>query len=99
MIKFGGLRFFVYFCSRIINNNNMSTATVESSIYTLQIPVADQSFFKSLVKKMGWTAKKKPAPVSKIPSATLAAVKEARSGKDAGKVNTESLESFIKSME
>ena len=77
----------------------MSTAMVESNIYTLQIPVADQSFFKSQVKKMGWTAKKKPAPVSKIPSATLAAVKEARSGKDAGKVNTESLESFIKSME
>ena len=63
MIKFGGLRFFVYFCSKIINNNNMSTAMVESNIYTLQIPVADQSFFKSLVKKMGWTAKKTPAPV------------------------------------
>ena len=76
----------------------MSTATVESNIYTLQIPVADQSFFMSLVKKMGLTAKKNSA-VSKIPSATLAAVKEARSGKDAGKVNTESLESFIKSME
>lgn len=75
----------------------MSTATVESNIYTLQIPVADKSFFMSLVKKMGWTAKKN-AVVSKIPSVTLAAVKDARSGKNADKVNTESLESFIKSI-
>ena len=59
--------------------------------------MADKSFFMSLVKKKGWTAQKN-AVVSKIPSATLAAVKEARSGKDTGKVNTESFDSFIKSM-
>lgn len=78
----------------------MSAVTIqqESSTYTLQIPDSDRSFFNSLVKKMGWVAKKTKT-TSSIPSETLAAIKEARSGKDAGKVETSSLEAFINSME
>ena len=76
----------------------MATAIVDTNIYTLQIPVADKQFFMSLVKRMGWTAKKTKT-VSGIPSETLSAIEEARSGRDAGVVNMESLESFIKSME
>lgn len=76
----------------------MATAIVDTNIYTLQIPVADKQFFMSLVKRMGWTAKKTKT-VSGIPSETLSAIEEARSGRDAGVVNMESLDSFIKSME
>ena len=76
----------------------MATAMVDTNIYTLQIPVADKQFFMSLVKRMGWTAKKTKT-VSGIPSETLSAIEEARSGRDAGVVNMESQDSFIKSME
>ena len=76
----------------------MATAIVDTNIYTLQIPVADKQFFMSLVKRMGWTAKKTKT-VSGIPSEILSAIEEARSGRDAGVVNMESLDSFIKSME
>lgn len=75
----------------------MATLALDTNIYTLQIPVADKSFFLSLVRKMGWTAKK--SANVRIPSATLAALQEAKEGKDAGIVNMESLDSFIKSME
>ncbi len=76
----------------------MATAAIGSNTYTLQIPSADKSFFMALVKKMGWTAKcqKKDGVV---PAATLKAIDEARSGKDAGIVNMDSLEDFLKSME
>ena len=66
--------------------------------YTLQIPETDRSFFNSLVKKMGWISKR-ISPAKTIPAETIAAIKEARSGKDAGKVDTSSLETFINSME
>ena len=78
--------------------NNMDAVALESSTYTLQIPAVDKSFFLSLVKKMGWTAKKTKA-VPQIPSATLAALQEAKDGKDAGGVDMTSLDSFIKSMD
>jgi predicted nucleic acid-binding Zn-ribbon protein len=52
----------------------------------------------SLVKRMGWTAKKTKT-ISSIPPETLSAIEEARSGKDAGIVNMESLDSFIRSKE
>ena len=67
-------------------------------VYILQIPDADRSFFNSLVKKMGWISKRS-TPAKAIPSETLAAIREARSGKDAGAVDTSSFESFMKSME
>lgn len=78
----------------------MATTTEHNAmgIYTLLIPEADRSFFNSLVKKMGWISKRN-SPAKTIPSETLAAIKEARSGKDAGAVDTSSLESFINSME
>ena len=76
----------------------MATAIVDTNIYTLQIPVADKHIFMSLVKRMGWTAKKTKT-VSDILSETLSAIEEALSGRDAGVVNMESLDSFIKSME
>jgi len=76
----------------------MATVTADSNIYTLQIPVADRAFFMSLVKRMGWTAKRNKS-ASKIPQETLAAIEEARSGKDAGVINMDNLDSFIKSME
>jgi len=78
----------------------MATITIQpqaSSTYTLQIPEADRTFFNSLVKKMGWVAKKTKGTT--IPAETLAAVNEARSGKDAGPVDTSSLQAFISSME
>lgn len=68
-----------------------------SSTYMLQIPDADRTFFKSLVKKMGWAAKRTKT-VNKIPAKTLAALEEVKSGKDAGIVDTSSLEAFIQSM-
>lgn len=75
-----------------------TTIQTASRTYALQIPESDRSFFNSLVKKMGWTAKcMKPRTV--IPAETLMAVKEARSGKDAGVVDTSSLDAFIKSMD
>lgn len=78
----------------------MEATTIQSvsSTYTLQIPESDRSFFNSLVKKMGWTAKRTKSK-SVIPTETLMALKEARSGKDAGGVDTSSLDAFIKSME
>ena len=77
----------------------MEAVTIQkgSSTYTLQIPESDRSFFNSLVKKMGWIAKRTKA--ASIPSKTLSAIEEARQGKDAGKVDTSSIDSFIKSME
>ena len=76
----------------------MATITLDSSTYTLQIPIADRSFFLSLVKKMGWVAKRQKI-VASVPDATILALKEARAGKDAGVVNTDNIEDFIKSME
>ena len=75
-------------------------ATIQSvsNTYTLQIPESDKSFFNSLVKKMGWTAKRANTR-NNIPSETIEAVKEARLGIDAGKVDTHSLDSFINSMD
>ena len=66
--------------------------------YTLQIPKSDCGFFHSLVKKMGWTAKRTKERTV-IPAETFEALKEARSGKDAGVVDTSSVDAFIKSME
>ena len=66
--------------------------------YTLQIPKSDSSFFNSLVKKMGWTAKRTQKRTV-IPAETLEALTEACSGKDAGVVDTSSADAFIKSME
>lgn len=68
-----------------------------SSTYTLQIPEKDRSFFNSLVKKMGWTVKRNKTNRT-TPAETISAIKEARSGKDAGLVDTSSLDAFIKSM-
>lgn len=76
----------------------MATPHLDTSTYTLQVPMSDKSFFLALVKKMGWSAKKTKTD-TKIPSATLAALREAKEGNDAGAVNTENLDSFIKSME
>ena len=78
----------------------MKTTSVQSisNTYTLQIPESDRSFFNSLVKKMGWTAKRTKSQAA-IPIETLMAIKEARSGKDAGTVDTTSVDAFIKSME
>ena len=76
----------------------MATMPVDTNIYTLQIPVADRQFFMSLVKRMGWIAKKTKT-ISSIPPETLSAIEEARSGKDAGIVNMDSIDSFIRSME
>ena len=76
----------------------METVSIGSNTYTLQIPSADKSFFMALVKKMGWTAKCQKRNET-MPAATLKAIKEARSGKDAGIVNMDSLEGFLKSME
>lgn len=77
-------------------------ATVSDHIalrtYTLQIPEADRVFFNSLVKKMGWISKLTGSSKA-VPAETLAAIKEARSGKDAGPVDTTSLEAFVSSME
>lgn len=64
--------------------------------YTLQIPVADKDLFLSLVKKMGWSAKK--LNTNSIPAETLAALKEVRAGKDGGLVDNSSFESFVNSM-
>lgn len=72
-------------------------ATLDTSFYTLQLPNADRSFFMKLVKNMGWIAKLQKE--QNIPSATLKAIEEARSGKDAGTIDTSSLEAFMKSME
>lgn len=77
----------------------MTAVTLESlsTTYTLEIPESDKSFFNSLVKKMGWVAKRTKT-TKVVPAETVAAIQEARSGKDAGKVDTTSLDAFIKSM-
>lgn len=74
------------------------TVPSASSTYILQIPEKDRSFFNSLVKKMGWTVKRNKTN-HVTPAETISAIKEARSGKDAGLVDTSSLDAFIKSME
>ena len=78
----------------------MEETSVQTTLntYTLQIPKSDCSFFNSLVRKMGWTAKRTNTRTV-IPVETLKALKEARSGKDAGVVDTSSVDAFIKSME
>lgn len=75
----------------------MSTIAINpSNTYTLQIPESDRTFFNALVKKMGWTVKR--TATTSFPMETLAAIEEARSGIDAGGVDTSSLESFVLSM-
>ena len=78
----------------------MEETSVQTTLntYTLQIPESDCSFFNSLVRKMGWTAKRTKARTV-IPAETLNALKEVRSGNDAGVVDTSSLDAFIKSMD
>lgn len=79
---------------------------MNTTTYTLDVPATDISLFKSLIKKFGWVAKKQKAPkacsiaLEKTPNAeTLAAMKEAESGHDAGVVRVDSLESFMASLE
>ena len=79
---------------------------MNTTTYTLDVPATDISLFKSLIKKFGWVAKKQKAPkacsiaLEEIPNAeTLAAMKEAESGHDAGVVRVDSLESFMASLE
>ena len=78
----------------------MEETSVQTTLntYTLQIPKSDCSFFNSLVRKMGWTAKRTKARTV-FPAETLNALKEVRSGNDAGVVDTSSLDAFIKSMD
>ena len=46
-------------------------------IYTLNIPTSDAQFFMSLVKKMGWSAKKQaPAKTTRLAKAIKAAHEE-----------------------
>lgn len=73
----------------------MAVVSLEANTFTLQIPQGDLVFFKTLVQKMGWTVKQNNA----VPAETIAAIKEARSGQDGGIVRTDSLESFIASMD
>ena len=75
----------------------MSVA-IDTSVYSLQIPNVDKSFFIALTKKMGWVAKRQKENCV-IPTATVRAINEARSGKDAGKVDMTDMDSFLKSME
>lgn len=75
----------------------MSVA-IDTSVYSLQIPNVDKSFFFALAKKMGWVAKHQKTN-SALPIATIRAINEARSGKDAGEVDTTDMDSFLKSME
>ena len=79
---------------------------MNTTTYTLDVPATDISLFKSLIKKFGWVAKKQKAPkacsiaLDETPNAeTLAAMKEAESGHDAGVVRVDSLESFMASLE
>ena len=78
----------------------MEETSVQTTLntYTLQIPKSDCSLFNSLVRKTGWTAKRTKARTV-IPAETLNALKEVRSGNDAGVVDTSSLDAFIKSMD
>ena len=77
---------------------NTRTMTISpEGFYTLEIPVADRTFFLSLVKKMGWTAHKSKAQGA-IPTATLAAVADARAHKNGVRVETDTLENFIQSL-
>ena len=89
-----------YLLTIIFANNKIiisMDATLDTSFYTLPVPNADRSFFMKLVKNMGWIAKLQKE--QNIPSATLKAIDEARSGKDAGTIDTSSVEAFMKSME
>ena len=77
--------------------NTKDIAISPDGFYTLQIPSADRMLFLSLVKKMGWKASKAKAKAT-IPSATLNAIKEARTHKNAVRVKTDTLEDFIQSL-
>ena len=75
----------------------MSVA-LDTSVYSLQIPNVDKSFFIALAKKMGWVVTRQKTKHT-IPPATVRALNEARAGKDAGKVDLTDMDSFLKSME
>lgn len=82
----------------------MNMAVLPNGV-TYNIPLSDMTFFKELAARMKWEI---AAPCNipygmesdDVPNAvTLAAMKEVESGHDAGVVRTDSLESFMASME
>lgn len=76
-----------------INPNNMNTATTNASpnTFVLTMPKADVSFFKTMVKKMGWTIERKrtakprlydPETGDCLNDKTMKVIENVRSGKE-----------------
>lgn len=70
--------------------------------FTLTVPKADVSFFKTMAKKMGWTVERKrvakprlydPETGEFLNDRTMKAIEDVRSGKDKG-TTYESFEEF-----
>ena len=71
--------------------------------YTLTVPKADVSFFKTMAKKMGWTVERKKAAKPRLydpetgdylNDATMKVIENARKGKDVIEVG--SMDDYLK---
>ena len=86
----------------------ITTAATDASpnTFTLTMPKSDVSFFKTMVKKMGWTIERKrtakprlydPETGKYLNGKTMKAIEDVRSGKDKGTTYA-SFEEFEKAM-
>ena len=87
---------------------SMTMPRVAPSTFTLTVPKADVSFFKTMAKKMGWMIEPRKATTKKarlydpetgeyLNDKTMKAIEDVRSGKDKGTAYA-SFEEFEKAM-
>lgn len=80
-----------------------TTAKLTCDTFTLTVPKADVSFFKTMAKKMGWTIERKrtakprlydPETGECLNDATMKVIEDARKGKDVIEVG--SMDDYLK---
>ena len=80
-----------------------TTAKLTRDTFTLTVPKADVSFFKTMAKKMGWTIERKrtakhrlydPETGECLNDATMKVIEDARKGKDVIEVG--SMDDYLK---
>lgn len=90
---------------QIIPKDMITTAATKASpnTFTLTIPKADVSFFKTMAKKMGWTIERKrnvkprlydPETGDYLNDATMKVIEDARKGKNVIEVG--SMDDYLK---
>lgn len=81
----------------------INKTSVSLNTFTIQVPTADQTFFKAFVKKMGWSIKRQkvqkvrlydPETGDYLNDKTMKVIEDARKGK--GMLTVGSMDDYLK---